>query len=101
MDIARKTVLNILIEYDKDGVFPNLSLKKYLRQISSERDRAFTSALLYGVLEKRMLLDYYISCVSSVKLKKMSVTVINVLRMGLYQIVFMSTPASAAIFAAG
>jgi len=96
MDIARKTVLNILIEYDKDGVFPNLSLKKYLRQIPSERDRAFTSALLYGVLEKRMLLDYYISCVSSVKLKKMSVTVINVLRMGLYQIAFMSTPASAA-----
>ena len=96
MDIARKTVLNILIEYDKAGVFPNLSLKKYLRQIASERDRAFVSALLYGVLEKRILLDYYISKVSSVKIKKINVAVINILRMGLYQIAFMSTPSSAA-----
>jgi len=96
IDIARNTALNILIEYDKSGVFPNLSLKKHLREIKSSRDKNFISALVYGVIEKRLLLDYYISKVSSVKIKKINVIVLNILRIGLYQLVFMSTPSSAA-----
>ena len=96
MDISRNTALNILIEYDKSGSFPNLSLKKHLRSVVSERDRAFSSAIVYGVIEKKFLLDYYISRVSSVKIKKINTVVLNILRMGLYQIIFMSTPESAA-----
>lgn len=96
MDFSRTTALNILIEYDKSGVFPNLSLKKHLRSVESKRDAAFITALVYGVIEKKLTLDYYISKVSSVKLKKINVCVINILRLGLYQIMFMSTPVSAA-----
>ncbi len=96
IDIARNTALNVLIEYDKSGVFPNLSLKKHLREIKSTTDKNFISALVYGVIEKRLLLDYYISKVSSVKMKKINVVVLNVLRLGLYQVMFMSTPSSAA-----
>ena len=96
MDTARSTALKILIEYDKKGVFPNLSLKNHLREIENERDRKFISALVYGVIEKRRILDYYIDVVSSVKIKKINVAVINILRMGLYQLIFLSTPTSAA-----
>ncbi len=96
MDVSRTTALNILIEFDKSGTFPNLSLKKHLRDIGSKRDAAFITALVYGVIEKKITLDYYISKVSSVKLKKINVCVINILRLGLYQIMFMSTPHSAA-----
>ncbi len=96
IDIARNTALNVLIEYDKLGVFPNLSLKKHLRDIKSIKDKNFICALVYGVIEKRFLLDYYISKFSSVKIKKINVVVINILRLGLYQIIFLSTPSSAA-----
>lgn len=96
IDIARNTALNVLIEYDKLGVFPNLSLKKHLREIKSTKDKNFICALVYGVIEKRFLLDYYISKFSSVKIKKINVVVINILRLGLYQIMFLSTPSSAA-----
>lgn len=96
MDIARSTALKILIEYDKKGVFPNLSIKRNLRTVESERDRKFISVLVYGVIEKKRLLDYYIDKVSGVRIKKINVAVINILRMGLYQIMFLSTPSGAA-----
>ncbi len=96
IDIARNIALNVLIEYDKSGTFPNLSLKKHLREIKSSKDKNFTCALVYGVIEKRFLLDYYISKVSSVKIKKINIVVLNILRLGVYQLMFMSTPSSAA-----
>lgn len=96
MDINRKIALDILIEYDRQNTYPNLALKKYLRGIDDQRDKSFITALVYGVIEKRLLLDYYISRTSSVKLKKINIVVINILRLGLYQLIFMSTPQSAA-----
>lgn len=96
MDINRKKALDILIDFDRNGTYPNLALKKQLRDIPSERDRAFITALVYGVIEKRLLLDYYISKVSSVKLKKIDTVILNILRLGLYQIIFLNTPQSAA-----
>ena len=61
---SRKIALDCLIEYERSGTYTNLALKKHLRDINSERDRKFISVLVYGVLEKRILLDYYISNVS-------------------------------------
>ena len=92
----RSTALDILIAYERDGVYPNLLLKKSLKDIKVDRDKRFISALVYGVIEKKLLLDFYISHVSSVKIKKINTVVLSILRIGLYQIVFMSTPASAA-----
>ncbi len=93
---ARKSVLDALIEYERNSTFTNLALKKYLRDVFDERDKKFISALFYGVVETKLLLDYYISKVSSVKLKKINLVVLNILRMGLYQIMFLSVPKSAA-----
>lgn len=92
----RNAALNILVAYERQGAYPNLQLKKSLREVSIERDRHFITLLVYGVIEKKLLLDYYIACVSSVKLKKINAVVLSVLRMGLYQIIFTSTPVSAA-----
>ena len=96
MDINRKTALDILILYERNKVYPNLTLKKSLRNINNDRDKRFICALVYGVIEKKILLDYYISNVSSVKLNKINVVVLSILRMGLYQLIFLSTPSSAA-----
>lgn len=96
MDLSRKTALDILTAYERDGAYPNLLLKKYLRNTVGDREKRFITALVYGVIEKKLLLDYYISEVSSVRLRKINTVVLALLRMGLYQIMFLSTPVSAA-----
>ncbi len=96
MDNSRNKALDILIEYERNGTYPNLALKKHLRGINSTRDKNFITTLVYGVIETKLTLDYYISYVSSVKLSKINVVVLTILRMGLYQIIYLSTPVSAA-----
>ena len=96
MDKIRKIALDILIEYERENTYTNLSLKKHLRNIENERDKKFISALVYGVIEKKIFLDFYISKFSSVKLKKINVVVLTILRMGFYQLQFMNVPQSAA-----
>ena len=56
----RNAALNILVAYERQGAYPNLQLKKSLREVSIERDRHFITLLVYGVIEKKLLLDFYI-----------------------------------------
>ena len=93
---SRKIALDALIDFEKNNTYLNLTLNKYLQKVTLQRDKTFISALVYGTVENRNLLDYYISGVSSVKLKKINKVVLNILRLGLYQLLFMSVPVSAA-----
>jgi 16S rRNA (cytosine967-C5)-methyltransferase len=72
------------------------SFKKY-RHLSS-LDRAFLTELTYGVLRRRQTLDWVLSRFSKVPLEKIESTLLNILRIGLYQILFLTrTPVSAAV----
>ncbi|MFH1487623.1 MAG: 16S rRNA (cytosine(967)-C(5))-methyltransferase RsmB, partial [Pseudomonadota bacterium] len=63
-----------------------------------ERDRAFTSHLVQGVLRWRMRLDWMIEQASDFPLKKIDPSVLNILRLALYQIFFLDkVPDSAAV----
>jgi len=63
-----------------------------------ERDRAFVSNLVQGVLRWRLRLDWVIGQFSSFPLKKIDETVLNILRAALYQILFLDkVPESAAV----
>lgn len=63
-----------------------------------ERDRAFVSNLVQGVLRWRLRLDWVIGQFSTVPLKKIDETVLNILRTALYQILFLDkVPESAAV----
>lgn len=61
------------------------------------QDAAFLTRILYGVTEKRLSLDYTIRHFSSLPFRKISIEILNVLRIGIYQLVFMDTPGYAAI----
>ena len=64
----------------------------------SGRDRALLNALVYGVLRWRGRLDFLISHFSDKKISKIDPTILNILRLGLFQIVYMSRiPNSAAV----
>jgi 16S rRNA (cytosine967-C5)-methyltransferase len=64
----------------------------------TKRDRALLQALVYGVLRWRGRLDYIISFFSTTAVNKIDSKVLNILRLGLFQIIYMSKiPDSAAV----
>jgi len=85
----RKISLKILIEYETKNSFINLLLKEYLKPDSDARDRGFITEIVYGVVRNRRYLDYRISKLSNTRLKKLSLPLITILRMGFYQLDFM------------
>ena len=96
---ARQLALKVLYEVDKENAFTGIELKKQLSASDlSGVDRAFATELVYGVVKNRTRLDYIISKYSKQKLKKISPWIINILRMGVYQLVFLDKiPSSAAV----
>jgi len=96
---ARQLALKVLYEVDKENAFTGIELKKQLSASDlSGVDRAFATELVYGVVKNRTRLDYIISKYSKQKLKKISPWIINILRMGAYQLVFLDKiPSSAAV----
>ena len=98
MDKARGTALKALYETDIKGAYSNLALKRLLanKQFDS-RDRAFITELVYGTVTRKLTLDWVISRFSKIQLKKLSRLVLQILRMGTYQILFLDkVPPSAA-----
>lgn len=81
------------------GGFSNLILDSMLEEAHlDQRDKAFASALFYGVLERRITLDYLIKKYSAQPLDKLSPEVIEALRLGIYQMLWMdSVPDNAAV----
>lgn len=88
---ARKTALKVLITLDRgdqtlDGILDHISPRA---GSLSRRDRSLFNALIYGVLRWRGRLDYIISHFSNTALKKIEPGVLNILRLGLFQIIYL------------
>jgi 16S rRNA (cytosine967-C5)-methyltransferase len=96
IDKPRKLALMILNKHEREtGRAQEELLKKYNLD---ERDRAFANNLVQGVLRWRQRLDWVIEQFSTVPLKKIDETILNILRLALYQIFFLDrVPESAAV----
>ncbi len=90
----RLTTLRLLLSWERDAEYINLSLGKVTPTLS-DTDRRFLTALLYGVVEHALTLDYYIA--SLTQGKSLDATVCNLLRMGIYELSFMHTPPHAVV----
>lgn len=87
----RTTALKILHETEKTHAYLNLVFAEKLRDAKlSSADTGFVKELVFGVFRNRILLDYIIRKNSSIRLKKIDPKVLNILRMGAYQILFMN-----------
>ncbi|MBQ8729938.1 MAG: 16S rRNA (cytosine(967)-C(5))-methyltransferase RsmB, partial [Lachnospiraceae bacterium] len=88
---TRAVVLDILTEVLENEQYGHLiinsALKKY--QYLSKQDRAFIDRVAQGTIEKKITIDYIINLYSSVLVKKMKPVIRNIIRMSVYQIVFM------------
>ena len=97
MDQARKTAYEVLLEIEKEMAYSNLVLNKYLDRNRPENS-AFVRELVYGVLENKILLDYYLNMLVPSGIKKVKKKEATILRMGLYQMLFLdSVPDYAAV----
>lgn len=88
---TRSVALENVIEILEKNQPLHIILSKSLEAFSEETDRAFLSRLTRGVVERKMTLDGIISQKSSVKLNRMKPVIRNILRCGIYQILFMDS----------
>lgn len=91
--------MSVLLKVEREGAYSNIALgQALLTSTLDKRDSAFVSALVYGVLERRLTLDYIIQSYAKLPLKKIEPAALEILRMGVLQIVFMDKiPDSAAV----
>lgn len=96
---AREVAINVLYKVEFGEGYSNVALDKELNKSELNNiDRALASEIVYGVLTWKITLDEIIKRYSSIKLKKISPWIINILRIGIYQIVFLDKiPESAAV----
>lgn len=96
---SRKIALTILNEIEASESYSNIKINQAIKEHGLVGlDKNFVLKLVYGVLENKILLDYYIRKMSKTRLKKIDHRILNVLRMSIFQIVFLDkVPASAAV----
>ncbi|MCL2070945.1 MAG: methyltransferase domain-containing protein [Oscillospiraceae bacterium] len=96
---ARKRVYELLNKMEKGAYSPIIldnELKKQDYNNGGEKNKRFVTALFYGVIERRLTLDYVIE--KFTPQGKTEKEVLQLLRMALYQLMFMdSVPESAAV----
>ncbi|MBE5827847.1 MAG: 16S rRNA (cytosine(967)-C(5))-methyltransferase RsmB [Butyrivibrio sp.] len=96
---VRELVLNILMEYERDGVRKPSLLKDSLNKYDylETRDKAFMKRVVDGCIERQIQIDHILNSFSKTPTDKMQPFIRNLLRMSVYQILFMdSIPDSAA-----
>ena len=93
---AREAALRTLVACEKQDAWSDGFLKKTLKEGGLDgRDAALATRLTFGVTQNRMLLDWYVDRFAKGKL---DLTVRSALRLGAYQLLFLTrVPARAAV----
>ena len=95
---AREMAINILLEIEEQGSFSNKLLQEKIEKGTDIREANLARELVYGVLENKRYIDSVISKLSSVRLKKIHPMVLQILRIGVYQLLYLDRiPESAAV----
>ncbi|MBQ8000150.1 MAG: 16S rRNA (cytosine(967)-C(5))-methyltransferase RsmB [Ruminococcus sp.] len=99
MKNSREVAYDVLLKVLNEDAYSNLALDNAVKENNlSKLDSAFCTALVYGVLERLLTLDYIIRKMSSVPFRKIELPTLIILRMGIYQILYMDkVPDSAAV----
>ena len=100
MTTARDAAFGLLMKIEKDDAYSTLSVAEASgsQPFADAREQALFTALVYGVLEHRLALDYNISLYLTQPLKKLHPKALCILRLGALQVLYMDKiPASAAV----
>ena len=90
MKSARQLAAEILQRVERDASYASLSLHGALKKnsVSDPKESALAAKLVYGVIERKLLLDYNLTLYLNQPLKKLHPAVLTSLRIGAYQIFF-------------
>ena len=96
---ARRMAVEALLKVNNDNAYSNITLNNLLKNSdASDNDKALATALFYGVLDRRITLDYVLDSLTKTPFKKVNFFTAEVMRVGLYQIMYMDRiPNSAAV----
>lgn len=99
MKNARTAAHCALLQVDVNAGYSNIVIDKAIKGAQlDQRDASLASAIFYGVLERRITLDYIIGQFSKVPVSSIAPDVLEILRMACYQILYMEKiPHSAAV----
>lgn len=88
---TRELALDMLLAIDRDGQYSHLVLRDVLDkyQYLSKQERAFLTRLTEGTVERMLTLDYVIDHFSKTKVKKMKPLIRELMRLSVYQIMYM------------
>ena len=98
MKNTRETAFQIRYKVLEEGEYSHVVLRQVLQQEkdAEKRDRAFVTRLAEGTLERLMTIDFILNQVSKTPVKKMKPVIRTILRMSVYQLLYMdSVPDSA------
>ncbi len=100
MPSVRETVLNLTTRIIDKKEPCHIVLTQALGKSGDlqEKDRALIKLLVYGVVERRLMLDRIIEELSGRPINKLKPVVRNILRIGIYQLAFTDIPDHAAVF---
>jgi 16S rRNA (cytosine967-C5)-methyltransferase len=95
---ARLAGFRILLRVEQGSVYASELLHSEGVSTLGDKDQRLTTELVYGVLRQRQLLDWYLSRHCRMPLEKLDTEVLLALRLGAYQILFLTRiPERAAI----
>ena len=103
IDKTRELALKMIYKIDIEKSYSNIVLNELVKQNKdvlnlNQKDINLISEIVYGVTTWKLTLDELIKKYSKIKLKKISPWILNILRMSIYQIVFLDKiPKSAAV----
>lgn len=91
MKSVRQAAFEALLKIHKDGAYSNLVVDSILKDNPQldDRDKAFLSNLVYGSLDRLMLIDYNLGLYLNQPSKKLKPELHTILVLGAYQILFM------------
>ena len=96
---VRKIAFNTIYRVLFDEAYSALALSSAIKENNlNSLDASFLSHLVYGVIERKILLDHIISQYSKIKPKKIENKTLLILELGVFQLLFMDkVPSSAAV----
>ncbi len=87
---AREAALKVLRDIDAEGAYLNIALENTLSRAAMEpRDNALCTAIVIGTVKNRGYIDHIIASLSSIRIKKLSLWILNILRMGVFCLRYM------------
>ena len=100
MKTVRQAAFEALLKIQREGAYSNLVVDAALKENEhfDDRDKAFFSNLVYGTLDRLILIDYNLGLYLNQPVRKLKPELHTILRLGAYQLLFLDkVPSRAAV----